>query len=100
MLIAHLTFNVSPENRARALDTLLEEAPTVRAMKGCVTFLPFLDPADDGALGVVHEWETEADFAAYAASNAFKNSGAVLRPMMTAAPVSKRFAAELLDMVR
>lgn len=100
MLIAHLTFNVAPENRARALDRLVAEAPAVRAMPGCAAFLPFIDPTDDSALGVVHEWETEADFAAYTASEAFRTSGAVLRPMMTAAPVSKRFAAELLEMVR
>jgi heme-degrading monooxygenase HmoA len=59
-------------------------------------FLPFLDGADPCRLGVLHEWETQDDFAAYAASAGFAAAGRVLRPMMTEAPVSRRFEADLV----
>lgn len=99
MLIAHLRFTVSPEDRLKALDALMQGARVVRAMKGCVAFYPFYDPEDDSVLGVVHEWESEADFSAYGSSDAFKAFGAVLRPMMIGAPVSRRFRADLIEVI-
>lgn len=99
MFIAHVHFAVAPGDRQAALDALLAEAPSVRAMSGCRTFLPFLDGTDSCRLGVLHEWETQEDFAAYAASPGFAATGRVLRPMMTEAPVSRRFDANLLAIV-
>lgn len=97
MFIAHVSFQVSPADRAQALDTLLAEAPAVRAMPGCAAFVPFLHPTDPGQLGILHEWATEADFAAYLGSAGFARSGRTLRPLMVAAPVSRRFAATPVD---
>jgi quinol monooxygenase YgiN len=99
MFIAHVHFAVAPDDLQAALDTLLAEAPSVRAMSRCRTFPPFLDGADPCRLGVLHEWETQEDFAAYAASPGFAATGRVLRPMMTDAPVSRRFQADLLPIV-
>ena len=99
MFIAHVHFVVAPDDRQDAIDPLVAEAPSVRAMSGCRTFLPFLDGADPCRLGVLHEWETQDDFAAYAGSPGFAAAGRVLRPMMTEAPVSRRFQAELLATV-
>jgi quinol monooxygenase YgiN len=99
MFIAHVHFAVAPDDRQAALDTLLAEAPSVRAMSGCRTFLPFLDGTDPCRLGVLHEWETQEDFAAYAASPGFAAANRVLRPMMTEAPVSRRFEADLVATV-
>ncbi len=99
MLIAHVLFTVAEDDRRAALDTLLAEVPAVRAMKGCVAFLPFADAAGPTGLGVLHEWETEADFAAYLASPGFAVTGQILRPMMTGAPISRRFDARLLEIV-
>lgn len=48
---------------------------------------------------VVHEWVDQASFAAYLASDAFARSTAVLRPMVTDGPVSRRFRADLVESV-
>ena len=96
MRLAHLTFAVRPEAQSEALRVLLDEIPAVREMKGCVAFIPFIDPTTTGGIGVLHEWATESDFAAYLASPVFAASGAWLFPLMTQEPDSRRFDAELL----
>lgn len=99
MRLTHLTFNVDPTERARALECLLADAPAVRHMKGCLAYTPFADPLEAGGIGIVQEWETAEDFAAYTASPRFAALGAVLRPMMKGAPVSRRFEATLVQTV-
>ena len=54
---------------------------------------------DDTRVAVVHEWEDVSSFMAYQQSESFARSGVVIRPLMTAAPVSRRFAAQLLETV-
>jgi quinol monooxygenase YgiN len=99
MLIAHVHFTVAASERHKALEMLQKEAPAVRAMKGCQAFVPFLDPTSSEGLGVLHEWDSEEDFAAYTSSPGFAEVGRILRPMMTGAPVSRRFDARLLQTV-
>ena len=48
---------------------------------------------------MLHEWIDEASFRAYSDSEAMARSGQVLRPMMTAPPVSRRFSAQLIESV-
>lgn len=96
MRLAHLTFAVRPEAQQEALGVLLEEVSAVRNMEGCVAFIPFIDPTTTGGVGVLHEWETEGDFAAYLASPTFAAAGERLRPLMTGEPDSRRFDAELI----
>lgn len=97
MLIAHVTFSVSPEDRNLALNTLKQEVSVVRAMKGCRAFVPFQDPTNEQDLGVLHEWNSAEDFATYTSSDSFATIGKILRPIMVSPPVSKRFDATLLD---
>ncbi len=97
MLIAHVTFIVSEENRDSALQTLVAEVEQVRAMNGCVTFVPFADASDPQKVGVMHEWNTADDFAGYTSSAEFARVGKSLRPMMLAPPVSHRFDARLKE---
>ncbi|WP_443751098.1 putative quinol monooxygenase [Asticcacaulis solisilvae] len=97
MRLAHVTFTVAPENQSTALDALLAEVASVRHMQGCIAFIPFIDPTVAGGLGVVHEWETGEDFTAYLNSPGFAAVNTVLRPMMTGAPVSRRFDVNLLQ---
>ncbi|MCA1970865.1 unnamed protein product [Ciceribacter sp. T2.26MG-112.2] len=99
MLVAHVRFRVSEDDRQQALDILMTNAPAIRATKGCLAFVPFLDPTDRQGLGVLHEWQSGEDFAAYVASPAFVETAAILRPLMTAAPVSRRFDARLIETV-
>lgn len=99
MFIAHVYFPVAAADRSNALQTLIAEAAVVRAMNGCNAFIPFADPTNDDSLGIVHEWESEAHFRAYLASECFAHSGRILRPLMTGAPVSRRFDATLRESV-
>lgn len=99
MLVAHVRFRVSEDDRQQALDILMTNAPAIRATKGCLAFVPFLDPTDRQGLGVLHEWQSGEDFAAYVASPAFVETAAILRPLMTAAPISRRFDARLIETV-
>ncbi|MFC2253577.1 putative quinol monooxygenase [Labrys portucalensis] len=100
MLIAILDFEVAPAQRSVALDQLLAEMPTVREMHGNIAFRPFADTLADTKITLVHEWEHRSDFDAYLASPCFARSGEVLRPMMTSAPISRRFEASLIEKVR
>lgn len=97
MYIAIVDFYVSPENRDAALSALLTEVATVHAMDGCKTFRPYIDPQSETHVGVLHEWETQDGFNGYLASDMFAKAGATLRPMMTGAPSSRRYTAELIE---
>ncbi len=99
MLIAHVKFTVSAENRIKAIETLKREVEVVCAMKGSIAFVPFLDPTNPYDLGVLHEWDSADDFASYIASDSFATIGQVLRPIMTSPPISKRFDATLIEEV-
>ncbi len=96
MFIAHVTFCVAPENRKLAIEALRTEVEVVRAMKGCVAFIPFVDPTDAQAVGVMHEWDSSDTFANYISSSSFTSLGQKLRPIMLSPPISKRFDATLI----
>lgn len=96
MFIAHVDFDVAPQDRPHALAVLRMEVDAVRALPGCRSFAPFEDPALPGRVSVVHEWESAEAFAAYLASDTFAQSTEELRPLMTAPPSSRRFEATLI----
>ncbi|BCJ74866.1 hypothetical protein CS0771_44100 [Catellatospora sp. IY07-71] len=99
MLIALVDFTVAAADRPTALAQLDHERDQVRAMPGNAAFRVYASREDDTAITVVHEWHDQASFASYLESPSFTRSGRVLRPMMTSAPVSRRFHAELLETV-
>ena len=99
MLIAILDLATSPTDRPAALAQLDGEYDEVRAMAGNVAFRVYASREDESRITVVHEWADEASFRDYLESAAFARSGVVLRPIMTEAPVSRRFRAELLETV-
>ena len=82
MLIAVLDVRTTATDRAVALAQLDSERDEIRAMPGNLDFRVYA-----------------ASFAAYLSSEAFARSGAVLRPLLTAPPVSRRFRASLLETV-
>lgn len=96
MLIAHVTFIVAQENTGKALGSLISASEQVRAMPGCILFIPFQDATDPQKIGIMHEWETQQDFDGYTSSEEFTRVGQVLRSMMLAPPISQRFDATLL----
>jgi len=99
MLIALLDFSTDAPNRPAALAHLDRESDEVRALPGNIAFRVYASRHDDTQITVVHEWHDEAAFAAYLASEVFARSGAVLRPLMNAPAVSRRFHADLIETV-
>ena len=98
MLIAVLDLRTAPTDRAAAVAQLDNESGEIRAMPGNLGFRVYA-AHDEEAVAVIHEWVDERSFAAYLSSEAFTRSGAVLRPLVSAPPVSRRFRAELLETV-
>ncbi len=100
MLIAHVTFETAAPTARPALAALIAEIAD-RPRHARQPRLPAVPcrPGEDTGLGVIHEWVDAASFDTYVASPGFAASGRVLRPLMTAPPVSKRFEARLLETV-
>ena len=99
MLIALLDLHTDPADRAAALAQLDAERDEIRAMPGNLDFRAYAARENEEAVVVIHEWADEPSFAGYLASEAFARSGAVLRPLMSAPPLSRRFRAALLETV-
>ena len=97
MFIAIIDFTVAPADRDKALAILAEDAPAARALPGNLGYRAFTNAGESGHVGIFHEWETEADFQGYATSKEFATIGSKLRPLMTGAPISRRFEAQLFE---
>src|SRR3546814_15545158 len=95
--IAVLDFSVSASDRLTAVAHLEREGSTIRSMPGCVAFRVFPAQDTDTDVTVLHEWTDRAAFDGYLASDAFARSGEILRPLMTAPPVSRRFHVGLVE---
>lgn len=99
MFIAILDLCADPHDRAATRAQLVSEQAAIRAMAGCIDFRVFESLEDDRRLTVLHEWRDDASFSAYLASDGFARSGDVVRPLLTEPPVSRRFHAELAELV-
>jgi quinol monooxygenase YgiN len=99
MFIAVLDLRTTSADRAVALAQLDSERDEIRAMPGNLDFRVYAARDDEEAVAVIHEWVDEPSFAGYLSSDAFVRSGAVLRPLVTSPPVSRRFRADLLETV-
>jgi quinol monooxygenase YgiN len=99
MLIAVLDLRTTAGDRPVALAQLDSERDAIRAMPGNLDFRVYAARDDDEAVTVIHEWADQPSFAAYLSSEAFARSGTVLRPLVTAPPVSRRVHADLLETV-
>jgi quinol monooxygenase YgiN len=99
VFIAILDFSTTATDRPRALAQLESERPLVRAMPGNLAFRVYASREDDRTVTVVHEWAGQEAFSRYLASDAFARSNAVLRPLVTDGPLSRRFRAELVESV-
>ncbi|MET1073272.1 MAG: putative quinol monooxygenase [Umezawaea sp.] len=99
MFIAIVDFSTTPEDRPAALAQFDAERDAVRAMPGNLAFQVHASREDGGRITVVHEWEDDASFDGYLGSGSFARFGESVRPMMVGAPVSRRFRAELVEVV-
>lgn len=99
MFLAILDVHVAASDRPAAIAQLEGERPAVRAMPGCIDVRVLVPPSSPKDLTVLHEWDDEESFRAYLSSEAFLRSGQVVRPLLTAPPISRRFRAELVETV-
>jgi quinol monooxygenase YgiN len=99
LFIAIVDFTTAAADRPAALAQLDAEREQVRAMPGSLAFRVYTSREDDTRITIVHEWENETSFDGYLGSDSFARSSEVLRPIVTGAPVSRRFRAELLETV-
>jgi quinol monooxygenase YgiN len=99
MLIAVLDLRTTTADRPVARAQLDREKDEIRAMPGNLDFRVYVARDDEEVVVVIHEWADESSFAGYLSSDAFARSGAVLRPLVTPPPVSRRFRAALLEAV-
>jgi quinol monooxygenase YgiN len=99
MFIAVLDLYTTAPDRAAALAQLEAEREEVRAMPGNLDFRVYAARDNEEGVAVIHEWADQPSFTAYLASDSFQRSGAVIRPLMSAPSVSRRFEASLLETV-
>lgn len=99
MLIAIVDFTTAAADRAAALGHLDAERERILAMPGNIAFRVFASREDEGRVTILHEWEDEASFDGYLASDSFARIGETVRPMFAGAPVSRRLRAQLLETV-
>ncbi|NUW29869.1 antibiotic biosynthesis monooxygenase [Nonomuraea sp. SMC257] len=97
MIIAMVDFDTAASDRAAALAHLDSDSDLVRAMPGNLSYRVFASREDETRVTVTHEWDDEESFDGYLKSDVFARAGAVLRPMMTGSPVSRRFRAEPME---
>jgi quinol monooxygenase YgiN len=100
MIIAVVDFEVAPADREKAFAVLKRDAPAARALPGNLSYRAFANADSHSHVGIMHEWEAQAHFEDYLASEAFAEIGRQLRPLMTSAPVSRRMRAELFEEVK
>lgn len=99
MLIAIVDFSTAVTDRPAALAHLDGERDRVRAMPGNLAFRVYASREDETRVTIVHEWDDLASFDGYQRSDTFARFGEMIRPIITGAPVSRRFRAELLETV-
>jgi len=99
VIIAIVDFSTGAADRLAALAQLDSERGQVCAMPGNRAFRAYCSREDDTGITIVHEWDDEASVAGYQMSESFARIGKVIRPMLTGAPVSRRFRAELLETI-
>jgi quinol monooxygenase YgiN len=97
MIIIRVTMSVQAENREKFLELLNQEAKEVRQLEGCVRFTIFEDVSSEKALLLYEEWESLAAFDAYRTSEAFKETGQQLFPLMDGKPDSAYYSAEVFS---
>ncbi len=96
MIVIRVKIAVKPEAKGDFIAAMHESIPISSAFDGCIQFSLYEDTTDENALLLYEEWETQAHFDAYRNSAHFKDSGAVLFPLMDGSPDSAYFDAKVM----
>jgi quinol monooxygenase YgiN len=97
VFIAILDIATDAADRPAALTALDAHCAEVRAMPGNIAYRVYASRDDATGITIVHEWEDEASFQTYPASDSFARLGAVLMPLAVGAPAARRFDARPLE---
>lgn len=96
MIVIRVAVTVKPEEKLNFVNLMQQETTEVKQFAGCERFNLYTDIVDENTFLLYEEWQTLADFEAYKNSDLFKQNGAKLFPMMSGAPDSAYFQAEML----
>ncbi len=93
MMVIRVVVTVKPEEADSFVAHLTDEAAEVRLLDGCQRFELFQSPEETGRFLLYEEWASATAFDAYRNSPRFRQSFAVLGPMMAGPPDSQYFLA-------
>ena len=96
MIVIHVQVQIKPEKRVTFFDVAQQDVARAKTFPGCVRYEWMADIASASTFTLYEEWETQSDFDGYKQSDELKKLNEVFAPLMSAAPSSQYYAAELL----
>lgn len=94
MIVIRVSIQVQPEKRHDFMQFMIHSIALSRGYEGCLKFSLYDDVSDENTFFLYEEWQSLTDFNRYRESEHFKESGAVLFPMMTGAPETAYYEAQ------
>jgi quinol monooxygenase YgiN len=95
MFTVRVAVRVRPEGREEFIAQLKKEEAEVPArFGGCERFAVYSDPSEPDSVLLYEEWATREAADAYMTSDYFRESGAVLFPLMDGSPDSAYYESE------
>lgn len=96
MIYVEVNFAVAPKDHAAAIACLQDEEPIMRDLPGNQACRVLTAPNDNGTVTLLHKWDDLASLNAYRAGPLFAKIGGTLRPLMTSAPSTVVYDAQLV----
>lgn len=97
MIHVEVDFKVREAHQSRALALLDHEIPKLHALPGNILCRILVDPKDESAITLQHQWADLASLDAHRCGPVMAKLGTALRPMMTGAPSTRVYEAELIS---
>jgi quinol monooxygenase YgiN len=97
MIVIHVQVQVKAEKIIDFVDAAKRDTLTGQAFAGCRAYQWAENLSSPHTFILYEEWETREAFEAFKQSDYFKNTGAVLMPLLDGAPGSHYYNATLLE---
>ena len=94
MVIIRIRISSKPDQGETLARTVEEASVKVRKQPGCVTYALFRSTEHSEQFLLYEEWQDRASFEAYKTSNAFRNLGEALTPLLEGKPESGYYEAD------
>ena len=91
-----VTLKTDPAERPALAREVTRLAERARALPGNAGFSVLTDADDPTALVIAQDWQSNSEFEAYKAGPVFADLGALLRPALTAPPMTRQFGTEVM----